>query len=102
MKYFIILFVFNLASCIAQEKESAEIVSVKLPAYESHGSNNVVRSIINASNFESFGVVIFNKKEYSPKEVTRILDTIGKDYTFDIKFDSISKRKILIIKTRLR
>lgn len=101
MKYFIILFVFSLTSCIAQKKESVDILDDKLSAYESRDSKNVMSSIFRSSNFERFQVVIFNKKEYSIKEAKTILDTIGKDYTFDVKLDSLSKKKILIIKKRL-
>lgn len=100
MKYFLILLLFNLTACIAQQKESSEILSDKLPAYEPHNSKNEMRSMIRSSNFDSFEVVLFNKKNIPLKEAKRILDTVGKDYTFDVKLDSVSKKKILIIKKR--
>lgn len=100
MKYLSILLLFNLAICVAQKKEPLKIVSQPLPAYESQDSNNVISSIVRPSSYEPFQVVRFNKKEYSMKEGKKILDTIGKEYAFDIKFDSVSKKKILIIRKR--
>jgi hypothetical protein len=100
MKYFSILLFFNLSICLAQKSESPKMISEKLPAYESSDSRNVMRSIARSSDFDRFQVVIFNKKEYTMKEVKKILDTIGKEYTFDIKLDSVSNKKALIIKKR--
>jgi hypothetical protein len=99
MKHSIILLILFL-SCKAQDNRFSKVHSNELPAYqiEKIKEKSVIMSTINSSNFEHFQKVIFNKKEYSIKEVKNILDTIGKNYTFYIKFDSISNKKLLIIK----
>ena len=55
-----------------------------------------VNSIRKPSPFDEFQTVVYNKKEYSMNDVHKILDTIGK-YTFAIKFDSTTNKKLLFI-----
>lgn len=102
MKYFIILILIFFICCKSQNVKSTELLkNNQLPAYHIENvteEKSVVKSIINSSNFENYQVVIFNKKEYPIMDAKKILDTIGKGYTFDVKLDSISNRKLLIIK----
>jgi hypothetical protein len=100
MKYFIILTLLFFISCKSQNGKSTKVLNNQLPAYHIENSSNeksVIGSIINSSNFESFQVVIFNKKEYRIKDAKKILDTLGKGYSFNVKLDSLSNRKLLII-----
>ena len=54
---------------------------------------------MNSSKYEEFQKLLVNDIEYSFKELNKILDTISKNYTIDIKIDSISNKKLLIIKS---
>lgn len=103
MKYLIVLIILFVISCRSQHSKTSWELNNQLPAYHINNGEeekSVTNSILNSSKFEDSQVVIFNKKEYSIKDAKEILDTIGNGYTFDVKMDSLSNRKLLIIKKR--
>ena len=108
MKYTIVLIILFTVSCKSQHTKLLEELNnqspayqIKLPAYHINNGEvekSVINSILNSSRFEDLQIVIFNKKEYSIKDAKKILDTIGNKYSFDLKMDSLTNRKLIIIK----
>jgi uncharacterized lipoprotein YajG len=102
MKHLIILLTFFTISCNAQSYELIKTESIELPAYAPTSENSkVMITKIDNSKYDKYQKVVYNKKEYSMKDIQKILDTIGKDYIFDIKIDTLMNRKILFIKEKL-
>ncbi len=103
MKYFLIIVLsLNFIYCNAQKKDSLKVIAKELPAYQSvHISKNIQSISRTNSYFKSSQVIIFNNREYSIDNFKNIIDTLGDDFSFDVKFDSIDNKKKLIIKQKL-
>jgi hypothetical protein len=69
-----------------------------LPAYHEDSNSGVFESITNSSNYEKFQKLMINGKEYPLNDLQKILDTL-KDFKIIIKKDTISNKKLLIIKS---
>lgn len=69
----------------------------KLPAYQDKNEVEILKSIINSSNYQKFQELIVNGKKYPAKELQNILDTISPNYKIVIKKDSVLNKKILIL-----
>ena len=70
-----------------------------LPAHHLNKSQeaSLLNSIRNSNSDADFQKVIINNKEYSPQQFPAILDTLDNSYTFDVKIDSVTKNKMLVI-----
>jgi hypothetical protein len=69
-----------------------------LPAYHEDSNSGVFKSIINSSNYAKYQKLMINDKEYPLNDLQKILDTL-KDYKIIIKRDTISNKKLIIIKS---
>ncbi|WP_418501397.1 hypothetical protein [Flagellimonas sp.] len=78
-----------------------EFEQIELPAYQSDDQNRTLNRIIHVSKHDNFQKLIVNGKEYPPKQLKKILDTLGAGYSLLIKNDSISNKKSLIIEENL-
>ncbi|HEY9046676.1 MAG TPA: hypothetical protein VIN08_12305 [Ohtaekwangia sp.] len=100
MKYFIILFVI-LSGCKSQKDQYTikEKEGYTLPAHQLDKSEeeSLLNSIRNSRTNADFQEVIINNKAYSPKEFLSIVDTLGSNYTFNVRIDSLQKSKVLVI-----
>jgi len=92
----ICLLILLLSGCKSQQQN---LKGIELPAYQSNNDVELLRNIMNAPDYENSQKLIVNDFEYPLKDLQKILDTISKDYKLIIKNDSISNKKLLIIKT---
>lgn len=101
MKYFIVLLIFVLSNCRSQKDqyELTEKDGYMLPAHNLSKSEeaSLLNSIRNSKSNADFQRVIVNDKEYSPQQFPAILDALDNSYTFDLKVDSVSSDKMLVI-----
>ena len=92
-----ILIILTVVFFLGCKSQKQNFKGEKLPAY--HTDIQTFKSVMNSSKYEEFQKLLVNDIEYSFKELNKILDTISKNYTMDIKIDSISNKKLLIIKS---
>lgn len=100
MRYLIFLLAFAFANCKSQNQYVlTEKDGYILPAHQLDKSEeaSLLNSIRNSSNNADFQNVIITNKEYSSQQFPAILDTLDNSYTFDLKIDTVSKSKILVI-----
>jgi hypothetical protein len=104
MKYCIVLMLFVFANCRSQRDQYVltEKDGYTLPAHHLSKSEeeSLFNSIRNSKSNADFQKIIINNKEYLPQQFPAILDTLGNSYIFDLKIDSMSSSKILVIKKR--
>jgi len=104
MRYFIILLIIVALSCKAQKDKYliSKEDGYTLPAdqLEKSEENSRLKSVQHSISSNDFQKVIFENKEYSTKEFLNISHTLDSSYTFDIKIDSLTKGKILVVKKK--
>ena len=81
--------------CVSTEKDTLTVYRLG----ESEEAN-LLTSIHIKKNNADFQKIMVNDKEYSPRQFLSILDTLDDSYTFDLKVDSVSKIKILVVTKR--
>lgn len=106
MKYYIVLMLFVFVSCRSQKNRYVltEKDGYTLPAHQLDKSEeeSLLNSIRNSNDNADFQKVMINGKEYLSQQFPAILDTLDNSYTFDLKIDSVSKSKILVISKKKR
>jgi hypothetical protein len=104
MRYPVVLLFFVLSNCRLQKTQYAltEKDGHTLPAQQLDKSEeaSLLNSIRNSKSNADFQRLIVNNKEYPPQQFPAILDTLDNSYTFDLKVDSVSSDKILVITKR--
>jgi hypothetical protein len=104
MKYSIVLLLFVFANCKSQKDQYvlSEKDGYTLPAHHLSKSEetSLLNSIRESKSYADFQRLIVNNKEYPPRQFPAILDTLDNSYTFDLKVDSVSSDKILVITKR--
>lgn len=91
--------VAQLLSCKSSHQK--EYDHIELPAYQSDDQNIILNNIINSSGDGDFHKLLVYGKEYPIRELKRILDTIDPGYKMQVKTDSVSNKKLLVIKRNL-
>lgn len=90
------LLILLMSGCKSQQQN---LKGIELPAYQSNNEGELIKSILNAPDYENFQKLIINDIEYPLIDFKKIMDTISKDYKLIIKNDSISNKKLIIIKS---
>ena len=96
LRLFISFFIFAL-SCKSKQQN---IEYTELPAYQPINDSRVLKNILNSENVKNIQKLIIDNREYPVEDFQRITDTLKIDkYSLKIDNDSISGRKILILKS---
>lgn len=94
-----ILSVFFLTFSLGCKSQKTEIRAKRLPAYESENSTQVMKNMLDSSNFNGFQKLFINNKEYRLTDFYKIMDTINVNkYYIQVEKDTVSNMKVLILK----
>ena len=100
---FLLLLLITFSACETQEKSfqnsAVKDTLIQISAYQAKDlktDNERMQSILNSFHYSENSRIIVNGKEYPGKAINSIIDTLGKNYSANIKTDTVKNIKYLI------
>lgn len=103
MKYILLFIVITFTACKTQEKSFQSSVDnetlIQISAFQAKDlktDNERMQSILNSLRYTENSRIIVNGKEFPGKAINSIIDTLGEDYSANVKTDTVKNIKYLI------